>query len=523
MNYITGTSREQLTIFPTSLDSAVSADNEVRIIDAFVNSLDMCKLGFLNARTSTEGRPAYNPADLLKLFIYGYMNRTRSSRELEKETKRNLEVMWLLNGLQPDHNTISNFRRDNPEAIRKVFNSTVSIAKHYNLIGGKLLAGDSVKLRAQNSKKNNYNADKIARHTEYINKKLSEYEAQLSSADNDVQKQAIESKIQEQNNRKAKYDALSKELEETGKEQISTSDPDSRHMIVRGSITEVAYNIQTVNDAKHNLILDYLTTQNNDTHALSPMVKRAIDIVEHNDFTVLYDKGYHTGSEIAACHRMGIETLVAVPSRPVTSMAPDPAFNVEAFTYNPQTDSYICPAGQTLTTNGTTYTSKASHFKQYYTKDCKGCKLLSQCTASKKQTRIIQRSEHIENIERNGNYLQQHPELYKRRQTIVEHPYGTIKRQWGFDHTLIKRGIQRVSADIGLIFAVYNLRRLMNMNCIKPTGKLSSLKNTLLELIFGVIEQSKMNFIYFYTRLNSVSMSLKTFQKTVIFENSFCY
>lgn len=253
------------------------------------------------------------------------------------------------------------------------------------------------------------------------------------------------------------------------------------------------------------------------------MVKRAIDIVEHNDFTVLYDKGYHTGSEIAACHRMGIETLVAVPSRPVTSMAPDPAFNVEAFTYNPQTDSYICPAGQTLTTNGTTYTSKASHFKQYYTKDCKGCKLLSQCTASKKQTRIIQRSEHIENVERNGNYLQQHPELYKRRQTIVEHPYGTIKRQWGFDHTLIKRGIQRVSADIGLIFAVYNLRRLMNLNCIKPTGKLSSLKNTLLELIFGVIEQSKMNFIYFYTRLNSVSMSLKTFQKTVIFENSFCY
>ncbi|HRS19346.1 MAG TPA: IS1182 family transposase [Bacteroidales bacterium] len=463
MNYIQGVSREQLTLFPTSLDSAIDATNEVRQIDMFVNSLDMSSMGFAHAKLSSEGRPAYNPGDLLKLFIYGYLNRTRSSRELEKETKRNIEVMWLLKGLQPDHNTISNFRRDNPEAIRKVFEQTVRIAQHHDLIGGRILAGDSVKLRAQNSKKNNYNADKVKRHVEYIDKKLEEYTNQLAQADNDSERTTVQEQIAKHQTRKEHYERITQQLEESGQAQVSTSDPDSRQMIVRNNITEVAYNIQTINDAKQNIILDYKTTQNNDTHALSDMVRRAVDIVGHTDFVALYDKGYHTGIELAACHSMGVETLVAIPNRPVSSQAPNPAYNFEAFTYNPQNDTYTCPAGATLRTNGTTYTSKTSSFKQYKTPECKRCKFQKECTTSKKNGRIVQRSEHIENVERNKAMVESNPELYKKRQTIVEHPYGTIKRQWGFDHTLIKRSIERVSADVGLIFTCYNLRRLLTI------------------------------------------------------------
>jgi transposase len=437
-------------------------------------------MGFTHAKLSSEGRPAYNPSDLLKLFIYGYLNRTRSSRELEKESKRNIEVIWLLKGLQPDHNTISNFRRDNPEAIRKVFEQTVRIAKYHDLIGGRIVAGDSVKLRAQNSKKNNYNADKVKRHVEYIDKKLEEYTNQLSHADNDSERTNAEKQIAKHQTRKEHYQGISQQLEESGQAQISTSDPDSKQLIVRNNITEVAYNIQTINDGKQNIILDYKTTQNNDTHALSDMVGRAVGILGHTDFVALYDKGYHTGMELAACHAMGVETLVAIPNRPVSSQSPNPAYNFEAFTYNSADDTYTCPCGAILRTNGTTYTSKSSSFKQYKTPECKRCKSLKECTISKKNGRIVQRSEHVENVERNKAMVESNPELYKKRQAIVEHPYGTIKRQWGFDHTLIKRSIERVSADVGLIFTCYNIRRLLTILHSNRKKGLSFLKTTII-------------------------------------------
>ena len=256
MSFIKGQNRDQLVLFPTSLNDFIDSTNEVRQIEMFVNSLNMSEMGFKTVGKSTERRPGYNPADLLKLYIYGYMNKVRSSRELEKESKRNIEVMWLLHNLKPDHNTISNFRRDNPEAIRKVFRKTVEIAMNYNLIGGTLLAGDSVKLRAQNSKKNNYNADKIERHVAYIEQKLSEYNTILAESDHEKEKKEVTEKIQKQQEHKEKYQNLSQTLKESGEYQISTSDPDSRQMIVRNNITEVAYNIQAIDDAKHCLILD---------------------------------------------------------------------------------------------------------------------------------------------------------------------------------------------------------------------------------------------------------------------------
>src|SRR5215203_2416816 len=225
MRYITGTDRTQAVLFPQSLDEIIEEDNEVRLIDLFVESLDLSTFQF-HLKGSVEGRPAYHPKDLLKLYVYGYLNSIRSSRALEKECKRNIEVMWLLHQLVPDHNTISNFRKDNEKAIRKVFRHTVSIAKQFDLIGGRLIAGDSTKLRAQNSKKNNFNENKITQHLQYIEKRLDEYNQALDEAD-DENKKIIQQEIEKQNSRKQNYLDLGRQLNESEQTQVSTSDPDS--------------------------------------------------------------------------------------------------------------------------------------------------------------------------------------------------------------------------------------------------------------------------------------------------------
>src|SRR4030065_2258173 len=303
MKFIQGHNRTQINLFPVSLDQSIDPDNEVRIIDLFVDGLSIKDFGF---RTDfiENGRPAYHPADLLKLFIYGYMNKVRSTRDLEKECRRNIEVMWLLKGLKPDHNTISNFRRDNPMAIKKVFRTTVQIAKHFELIGGKLIAGDSTKLRAQNSKKNNYNQAKIDGHIAYIDNKLEEYTRALAENDGD-NRIKIEAEINKQEERKAAYRDLEKKLQESGEPQISLSDPESRQIMIRNNITEVAYNVQTTVDAKNNIPIDYKVTHENDSKAMGNMVQRAKSILRTNEFTVLYDKGFHTGSELKKLRILG--------------------------------------------------------------------------------------------------------------------------------------------------------------------------------------------------------------------------
>jgi len=340
----------------------------------------------------------------------------------------------------------------------------VTVAKHHNLIGGKLIAGDSVKLRAQNSKKNNYNQGKIDRHLQYIENKLNEYNQQLEENDPPAEKRAkIESAINKHLRHKEKYHKINQQITESGELQVSTSDPDSRQMILRGNITEVAYNTQTTVDAEHKLILDFKVTNQKDTNAMSEMVQRTTEIVEKSDFTVLYDKGYHTGEEIKAYHQMGVETLVAIPDRPSSSHAPDPEYNYDNFTYDHLTDTYTCPQGNELKSNGRWFDTKSSRFKQYRTPLCKTCPMISLCTRTKRNGRVIQRSECAESVERNRKMLDDNPHLYRQRQAIVEHPYGTIKRQWGYDHTLMKKGIERVSSDIGLIFIAYNMRRLINI------------------------------------------------------------
>ena len=486
MKYIQGQNREQTSLFPVSLEQAIGADNEVRFIDLFVDSLNLEDYGF-KVDAGENGRPAYHPADLLKLYLYGYMNRIRSSRCLEKECKRNIELMWLMKNLAPDHNTISNFRRDNPKAIKKVFRQTVKIAKHFNLIGGKLIAGDSTKFRAQNSKKNNFNQKKIERHIKYIDNKLKEYQKALAQADGDkkekIEKQSKQ-EVQKQQQRKEKYQQLEQDLKQTGQKQISTSDPHSRQMIIRNNITEVAYNAQTTTDHKHKLLIDYKTTNTNDSKAMGNMLQRAKSIVRTNQFTALYDKGYHTGSEFATAERLGIQTLVAIPAISRASQAPEPKYNVEHFTYNKQNDTYTCPEGQQLSSNGTWYKAKNYKFRQFKTKACSNCSVRNLCTASKRNGKIVQRSQYTEYIEKNKQRVEQNKPLYRKRQSIVEHPYGTIKRQWGFSYILTKKYIQRADADLGLMFTAYNIRRIINILGIKT---LMQYLKEVLSLILGHI------------------------------------
>lgn len=465
MKYITGNNRNQLQFF--SLEEYIHQDNEVRLIDLFVDSLNLQEFGF-DLNFSHNGRPPYHPKDLLKLYLYGYLNRIRSSRQLEKECQRNIEVMWLMKGLIPDHNTISNFRKDNPKAIQKVFHATVKVAKDFELIGGKLIAGDGTRVRAQNSKKNNFNHAKIERHIAYIDRKLEEYNNLLASDDKDVptneEKEIISGKIEKHKKQKKKYQKFEKELEASGETQISTSDPESRQIMVRNNISEVCYNIQATVDAKNYIPIDYKVTNTNDSKAMGNMLRRVKTIYGHSNFTALYDKGYHTGSEIAYADFLDIETLVAIPA--VASHAPDHDYDIEHFIYNQENDYYICPQGQKLTTNGRWYsksrTASTIKVKHYKTKKCITCPVFELCTKNKKG-RLIERSQFQKSIDDNAKRIGQNKELYKKRQAIVEHPFGIIKRQWGFDYIMTKQTMKRASADVGFIFCAYNLRRIFNL------------------------------------------------------------
>ncbi len=510
MKYIKGQNRSQTSLFPVSLDDAVAAENEVRLIDAFVDHLNLPEFGFKVAHTD-NGRPAYHPADLLKLYIYGYLNKVRSSRDLEKECGRNIEVMWLLKCLKPDHNTISNFRRDNPKAIKKVFRETVRIARYFNLIGGTLIAGDSTKLRAQNSKKNNYNQKKIDRHLEYIENKLAEYEKALAESDGD-QKQEIENEIKKQNLRKQRYKNIERQLKQSGQRQISTSDPDSRHLITRNNITEVAYSAQTLVDAKHNLPFDYKVTNTNDAKTMGGMLRRAKTILRSNDFTALYDKGYHTGSEFKTADEMGIDVMVAIPT--VAANAPTQNYNVENFVFDPIKDCYTCPQAELLTTNGRWHQAKTYRFKRYTTKACRTCKAKPECSKAH-CGKAIQRSEFQKYVDRNKNLINQNKQLYRKRQQIVEHPYGTIKRQWGFNYIITKKYIQRAEADFGLIMTAYNIRRIINIIGARNLGKY--MKGVFQHFLLKI-----KRFQLFLSQINPIrNKTIKTIYYTYLFPGRF--
>lgn len=476
MQYIQGNNRYQ-TYFST-LDDQVSSDNAVRLIDAFIDKLDMQRLGFTGTVHKSEGRPPYAPSVLLKLYLYGYLNKIRSSRKLAKEACRNIELQWLLQGLQPNYHTIADFRKLHALPLQSMFKLYVQFLSDAGLLGKTTIGLDGSKFKAVNSKKNNYNQKKIDKYRQFIEDKTNKYLQQLdeldkeeSTAINDeltLKKDKIKEGLTKLQERTIKYDSLQQHLDATTDKQISTTDTDSRSILITKSIVEVAYNTQNVVDDKHNLIVHTQATNTNDGKALYQAVtlaKQNLQLTKADSVIALADKGYHTGAELQACQRDAIITHVAYKEQPsVKHIANE--FLVENFIYQPSADNYSCPAGATLTSLGTWHNKKGDanetsyRFKTYRTDACKTCPLKPQCTKLPK--RIIQRSEYQDAVDTNDNNIKQNPQYYKRRQAICEHPFGTIKRHWGYTHTLLK-GLEKVNGEMNLIMFCYNFMRSKNI------------------------------------------------------------
>src|SRR5215831_1001346 len=473
MQFIQDSNRNQ-TCFIT-LEEQVATDNPVRLIDAFVDKLDMQKLGFGKPIYKNEGRPAYAPPVLLKLYLYGYLNKVRSSRKLEKECSRNIELQWLLQSLQANYHTIADFRKLHAASLQSMFKLYVQFLSEANLLGKTTIAVDGSKFRAVNSSKHNYNQKKIDKHLQLIEDKATRYLQELnemdsqenSSSDADelqIKKEKIVEGLAKLKERSIKYGNLQGQLNNTDEKQISTTDSDSRSIIISKNIVEVAYNTQNAVDDKHNLIVHTQATNTNDGKALhkaTVQAKENLQLQKEDVITVLADKGYHTGAELHACQQNKMITHVAYREQPaVKHIAGE--FLAESFSYDKPTDTYTCPAGAQLRTLGTWHHKKGEagetsyRFKTYRTDACKICPLKQQCTKLPK--RIIQRSEYQDAIEINDNNIRQNPQYYKRRQTICEHPFGSIKRQWGYTYTLLK-GLHKVNGEMNLIMFCYNFMR----------------------------------------------------------------
>jgi transposase len=474
MQYIQGNSRHQ-TYFST-LENQVSADNPVRLIDCFVDKLDLLKLGFAKTVHSSEGRPPFAPQVLLKLYLYGYLNKIRSSRKLEKECSRNIELQWLLQNLNPNYHTIADFRKGHAQPLQSMFRLYVQFLIDAGLLGKTTIGIDGSKFKAVNSKKNNYNQKKIDKHRQFIEDKTTKYLQQLDELDKEenncdelaIKKEKIKEGLQKLKERSIKYDALQQQLDTTTDKQISTTDTDSRSILITKSIVEVAYNVQNAVDDKHNLIVHTQATNINDGKALHNAAAQAKDnlqLPKEKELMVLADKGYHTGAELLQCQQDNMITHVAYKEQPsVKHIANE--FLAESFVYNNANDTYTCPAGAILTSLGTWHNKKGEagetsyRFKTYRTDACKTCPLKNQCTKLPK--RIVQRSEFQDAVDVNDKNIKQNPQYYKRRQSICEHPFGSIKRHWGYTHTLLK-GLQKVNGEMNLIMFCYNFMRAKNI------------------------------------------------------------
>lgn len=467
MSYVEGVSRNQRMLFPDAIDEYIDEDNPVRFIDAFVDSLDLKELGFTHAEVEPTGRPPYDPSDLLKLYIYGYLNRTRTSRRLEAETKRNVEVMWLLRKLTPDFKTIADFRKDNKKVIKKVFKEFVLLCKRLNLFSGELIAIDGCKVKAVNSKKRNFNRKKLKRSIKYIEKQIDEYICELDK--NDAKENTpiksskdLKEKIIILKDRKKDYLKLSKELEESEENQISLTDPESRLMVSNQS-ADVCYNVQVSTDKKHKLILDYeVTNKVTDLKELSGMSKRARDILGLERIEVTADKGYYDSSEIKKCVDSGIIPYVPEisPNVKKKTEVPKPEFCRDKFFYNAKKDVYICPGGEELLF-WKKVIKDGKGMKAYRSTYCKRCALNKECTKNP-AGRIIFRWIYEEILDDMRERINKEKWKVKIRQCLIEHVFGTIKRNFNQEYFLT-RGKDNVSGEMGLTALAYNIRRVINI------------------------------------------------------------
>ena len=471
MPHVTGEERNQLIML--SLESSVHPDAFVRVIDAFVDATDLDSFGFAHVTCKDEGRPAFHPSVLMKLYLYGYRYGIRTSRKLEREARLNLEAMWLTSCQNPKYKTIADFRKNHSKAFRQVFRSFVLLLKEWDLVDGKTIAIDSFKIRAQNSLKNNLNQKKVDRHLEYIDNRIAEYEKLLDQADQEEDRLELQEKIKQQKVRKQGYKTAEQQLKDSGQEQVSLTDPDARSVVLHRNIVNVGYNVQASSDSKHKLLVGYDTGDVNDSHALASMASQANDLLKPEKMDVLADKGYHTGQELQKCEQLGINTYVS-PKSPVVKDSG--IFPVTDFSYSEQEDCYTCPAGEKLASNKTWHKhsgkgrTPAFRFQRYTTNACKTCPLRCKCTKGKANGRAIDRSEYAEMIECNRKRVTDNPNYYRQRQQITEHPFGTLKRQRGFTFTLMK-GKEKVLGEVGLEFIGYNLSRCASIMGIEKLIK----------------------------------------------------
>lgn len=469
MQFIQGIPRNQLQI--VSLEDKISSDNPVRFIDAFVGYIELEKIGFSPKILKTEGRPSFDMKVFLKLYLYGYLNGIRSSRRLEKESQRNIEVQWLLEGVSPNYHSIADFRKDNPKALKQMFKLFVVFLKDVDLISGETIAIDGTKSRAHNGKKSNFNQKKIDQHKEYIETKTQEYLDQLDqndSKEDPVKISNIQQKIARLQQSKIRYELLEGQLKASGEPQVSTTDADSRALLVQGQVVEVSYNIQAAVDEKHKLVVATHTINRNDKNALSAIALEAKENLNIEKFTALVDKGYHNGRELETCKQNNITTIVAVPDQGKSNEnGTQPEYLVSKFIYNKEDNSYTCPEGQTLTTTGrwhkkTGRTEESGYlFQKYRTPACKSCPVKDQCT-SRKGGREIDRSQYADAVEENHKRYKAHQQRYRKRQEINEHIFGTIKRKWGYNYTDLN-GLEKVNGEHSLIMLVYNIKRSINI------------------------------------------------------------
>jgi len=464
--FVEGADREQSTLFPDRLEDWIGEDNPVRVIDVFVDELDLVELGFGGVSPEATGRPSYHPSILLKLYIYGYLNRVQSSRRLEREAGRNVEVMWLVGRLAPDHKTIADFRKDNGRAIRQVCARFVTLCRTLGLLTLASVAIDGSKFKAVNNRDKNFTRAKMERRMAQIEESVARYLQQLDSADRQEPSEVLKTKtsrlkekIEKLKEQMQRLEVLKVTMLATPDQQISLTDPDARSMATSGRGSGVVgYNVQVAVETKHHLIITHeVTNVGTDRSQLSSVAKQAKATLQAENLDAVADRGYFSSEEILACENAGI--TVTLP-RPMTSgLIAKGRFGKQDFRYVVQQDVYICPAGETLPYR---YTNEEHGMllRRYWTNGCQNCAIKQTCTSGKE--RRITRWEHEHVLEAVQRRLDEHPEKMRLRRETVEHPFGTIKARMGATHFLMKT-LPRVATEMALHVLAYNLTRVMNI------------------------------------------------------------
>ena len=464
--FVEGTDRGQSTLFPECLEDWIDENNPVQVIDVFVDELDLSELGFDGVAPEATGRPSYHPLVLLKLYIYGYLNRVHSSRRLEREAGRNVEVMWLTGRLAPDHKTIADFRKDNGRAIRQVCARFVALCRTLGLLTEASVAIDGSKFKAVNNRDKNFTRAKMERRMAQIEDSVARYLQQLDTADRQEPSEGLKTKtshlkekITKLKEQMRRLHALKAQMLAMPDQQISLTDPDARSMATSGRGSGVVgYNVQVAVEAEHHLIITHeVSNEGSDRSQLSPVAKEAKAILEVENLDAVADRGYFNSEEILACEEAGI--TVTLP-KPMTSNAKaEGRFGKQDFRYVAEQDVYICPAGERLAYSFTTE-DKGLVLHRYATKACQNCAIKNACTTAKQ--RLISRWEHEYVLEAVQRRLDEHPEKMRQRRETVEHPFGTIKAWMGATHFLMKT-LPKVATEMALHVLAYNMTRVMNI------------------------------------------------------------